>query len=98
MNNQETASIIACEAQSFMGKLEDNQFPMFSFDRIARTVIKGLVEQMLDDGCTEKEAIEALRSKDIRWMLDQQEDFLIETAKLMAKIYGLSESAKKGYD
>ena len=92
-----TASNIAYQACNLYDKKPkeiEGSFTMYSHDRFASLIIKGIAEQMLEDGCSEAQIKEVLASKSIRWGLDAHEDDLIDWGKLFAKTLGFKDQYK----
>ena len=54
--------------------------PMFSFDRIARTVTQAIYCKLIEDGWTPAAAVQFLQSKAIRHGLDQTLGIALEQA------------------
>lgn len=86
MNNdqiQNAADKIACMAyQMYKPEPEkllktDVFFDMFSYDRIVRNVLYGMAVSLMQRGYNQDEVIEKLQSRDVRHMLDQNDEQLV---------------------
>lgn len=58
-------------------------FPMYSFERISRLVIKGIAERLEERGFNEEQIKEGLRSKTMRHILDN-DDMLEKVGRELA--------------
>lgn len=66
-------------------RYEEDSFPMLTYNRFARLIITGMNIEMLSNGFSLDEVREVLRSKQLRWLLDREEDTLIELGRKWAK-------------
>lgn len=63
----------------------ENPFPMYSYERVASIFWNGFIEGLVESGM-EDDAIESLlRSKDMRWMFDENEEVIEKFAKSLIK-------------
>jgi hypothetical protein len=93
-NNADLISYQACDLYNKKPAEIEGSFTMYSHSRFASLMIHGIAEQLFDEGCTEKQVKEVLASKSVRWMLDKNEDELINFGKELAKEYELGAAAK----
>lgn len=87
--NEQKAAHIAylasqLELRSFNDPIEEQKFTMYSYDRIARLLIQGMIEEMLDRGFTEDQVKDVLMSTQVRHTLDDYEDELISEGRKLA--------------
>jgi len=58
--------------------LKNAEFPMYSFSRPASYFWQGAYNYCIEQGCSHEEAMEVLQSKHTRWMLDGDDDGMVE--------------------
>lgn len=98
MNNEDKASNIAYQACNMYNKKPaeiEGSFTMYSHDRFSSLIIQGIAKELLNQGCTEDQVKYALAHKAIRWMLDGEEETLMQFGAELAKEHNLADVAKE---
>ena len=83
-SNEQIAEHLCCMAYQLYKEpptaiLKDDQpFAMYSYERVVCNVLEGMILNLLERGFTQEQVVETLQSKQVRWLLDRQENELME--------------------